>query len=170
MPRSTLSIPRAKAVVVNASILKRVLAFMLDLLIINIAVVFPFQGLIAAMIPAESLSATYNYVRGSQVPTLLYVVVFAVTVLAILYFVLLEKGIGQSVGKIFFNLRVLPTSGGTGSWRYVLRSIFLIPAFPFVLLWVVDPVYVFFNEQHQRLTEQLSKTRVVEEVSFRAGW
>ena len=47
-------------------------------------------------------------------------------------------------------------------WQTLLRSIYLIPVFPFVLLLLIDPVYMFFNPENQRLSERMSKTRVVE--------
>jgi uncharacterized RDD family membrane protein YckC len=160
-----LRLTSRRSVTVNASILKRVLAFIIDLLIVDIAIVFPFQGVLRRIVPAGGFIETYRYfsVQGSSF--LLYAIATTVTVLALMYFVLLEKKMGQSVGKIFFRLYVVGTDKEElSTWRCLLRSIFLIPLFPFILLWIVDPVFVGFSHEHQRLTEYLSRTKVVEHV------
>jgi uncharacterized RDD family membrane protein YckC len=81
---------------------------------------------------------------------------------AILYFLLLEKKIGQTPGKMIFNISVAGESGEVRLWQLAIRSIFLIPIFPFFLLWVVDPLFMFFTKSSQRLSEILSRTKTVE--------
>jgi uncharacterized RDD family membrane protein YckC len=160
-----LRLPKRKTVVVDASLLKRFLAFVLDLLIIDLLIIIPFRGLLERIVPTGSLASTYKYLI-SEPPTALYTITFTMSFLTILYFVLLEKKIGQTVGKVLLNLYVVPTDKKEQWWRYVIRSIFLIPVFPIVLLWIIDPIYMLFNKQHQRLTEYLSKTKVVEKISW----
>ena len=89
----------------------------------------------------------------------------AISVLSIAYFTILESNIGQSIGKKFLHLKVTSLEKNPKIWQYIIRSLFLIPLFPFILLWLIDPIYIFFNTDGQRLTESVSKTKVIEEFS-----
>jgi len=82
--------------------------------------------------------------------------------LAILYFMLLEKKLNQSPGKILFNLYVVSQEKELKYWQLFVRNMFLIPFFPFVLLWIIDPIVMLFTKQNQRLSEILSRTKTVE--------
>ena len=86
--------------------------------------------------------------------------------LALLYFYLLEKKLAQSIGKVLFGLYVRSQEKELKRWQIFVRSMFLMPVFPFVLLWLVDPIVMLFNKENQRLSEILSKTKVVEEYKI----
>ena len=87
-----------------------------------------------------------------------------IAVLSITYFTVLEYSIQQTLGKKLLNLKVIALNKNPKIWQYWVRSLFLVPLFPFILLWFIDPLYLFFNKQGQRFTEQLSKTKVIQEV------
>jgi uncharacterized RDD family membrane protein YckC len=84
-----------------------------------------------------------------------------------LYFVILENKLRQSIGKMIFNLYVEGQDKDIKYWQLFARSMFLIPIFPFVLLWIIDPIVMLFTKENQRLSEILSKTKVVERYSLR---
>jgi uncharacterized RDD family membrane protein YckC len=155
-----------KSMTVNAPIWKRFIAFILDLLILNIIVVYPFQSLVASVIPSKDFMTTYSYLSAHTPPRSLYAIIIAVAILSVLYFAMLERRTGTTIGKMVLSLSVVPTGGDNHAWRYYARSLFLIPVLPFILLGVVDPVYMLFNEDHQRFTEYLSRTKVVEKLSW----
>ena len=151
-----------KAILAQASILKRLFAFVIDILIIDIVVLFPFTGLIDRIIPdIGSFSKTFEFLSNSSSNSIT-LIVFIAAAFAILYFVILEKKLGQSPGKMLFNLYVKSQTKDLKYWQLFVRSMFLIPFFPFILLWVIDPIVMFFTKENQRLSEILSKTKDVE--------
>ena len=149
----------------KASVLKRMLAFIADILLINLTILWPFRNTIENMLPKyDSISKTLEYVSKNQgLNGKVIVIMLCISLLTILYFYLLEKKLGQTAGKMIFGLYVRSTEKELKRWQIFTRSIFLIPAFPFVLLWIVDPIVMFFSKENQRLSEILSKTKVVEE-------
>ena len=120
------------------------------------------------MIPkSASFTETYKFLNqnsgfGAAITFLTVVVAF----LSILYFYMLEKKMHQSVGKILFNIYVVSDTKEIKGWQLIVRSMFLIPVFPFVLLWVIDPLFLLFTKSSQRLSEILSKTRVIENYAM----
>ncbi|PIN68596.1 hypothetical protein COV93_08920, partial [Candidatus Woesearchaeota archaeon CG11_big_fil_rev_8_21_14_0_20_43_8] len=81
----------------------------------------------------------------------------------ILYFALTEFKLGQSFGKMLLQLRVRSDTKDLRLYQCLLRSIFLIPVFPFILLWIADPLSMAFTKDSRRLSEILSKTRTVQD-------
>ena len=58
------------------------------------------------------------------------------------------------------NIAVMSELGELTLWQCILRNIVVLPFFPFIILWVVEPIYLF--TQGRRLLERLSKTRTVQ--------
>ncbi|MFH0978719.1 MAG: RDD family protein [Candidatus Woesearchaeota archaeon] len=152
-----------KNMMIDASLAKRFLAFVVDLLVINTFFVYPFRNLINSAVPLTGFLETYNYI-SARPSVVLYSSLVIISILAFLYFFLLERMVGQTLGKLVFNLQIVAPNQSL--WRYCLRSLFIIPLFPFVLLWLADPVFLLFAKKHQRLTEYLSQTKVMENVSW----
>jgi len=155
-----------KTFLAQASVLKRIGAFIIDLFIINIIVLFPFRGIFESILPAASFSETFDFLRDSGDSMEINAIMFFVALLTILYFVLLERKIGQSPGKMVFGLYVQSQGKDLKYWQLFVRSMFLMPIFPFALLWIIDPIVMFFTKENQRLSEILSKTKVVEQYSL----
>ena len=102
---------------------------------------------------------------------------FIMSISIILYFFMMERKMGQTIGKMLMKIYVVDASENASSrstsdnnnlraWQLFARNLVFIPIFPFVLLWIVDPLFMLFTKTNQRLTEILSKTRVVEKYSF----
>ena len=163
----SLKLPIARKITRNASLIKRGVAFILDLTIINLIIAYPLKGLINSFLPEfSSFTETYNYfLTNQELSSGLLFISFTISILSIAYFTILESRIGQSIGKKLLHLKVISLGEKPKTWRYILRSLFLIPVFPFILLWFLDPIYIFFNTKGQRLTESISKTKVIEEFS-----
>jgi len=164
---------KEKSYIVTASVLRRVIAFIIDLLIINLAAFGPLRRLLANYIPlSESFADAYAFiVNNGNIINIICATIIVMTLLAVLYFVAMESMLGQTPGKMFFNLYVISLKDNKGRktalkkpgfLQCLLRSIFLVPFFPFVILWIVDPVYLLFNRNRQRFTEYLGKTKVVQ--------
>ena len=163
----SLKLPRAKKITRNASLIKRGVAFILDLIIINLIITYPLKSYLNNLLPTfSSLTETFEYFLVNQELNYgLLSISFAISLLSIAYFTILESNIGQSIGKKLLHLKVISLDKQPKTWKYIVRSLLLIPVFPFMLLWFIDPIYLFFNTDGQRLTESISKTKVIEEIS-----
>jgi uncharacterized RDD family membrane protein YckC len=159
-----LKLGKGKAFIAQASVLKRIAAFIIDLLIINLIILFPFKRIFNNIVPdTGSISETVDFLSSNTAYNMfITLLMLLIAVLAILYFVILEKRLQQSPGKMLFNLYVKSKTKDLKYWQLFVRSMFLIPVFPFVLLWIIDPVVMLFTKENQRLSEILSRTKVVE--------
>ena len=159
-----LDLPKEKIFVGPALIWKRIAAFLIDILIINFVVLLPFRKLFENIVPnGYSLSEVYKFLSTSaNYSSYISSVAFVMSVLVILYFTMLEKRMGQTIGKMIMKIYIVSETNSLKTWQALVRNVVFIPIFPFVLLWVVDPLFMFFTKTNQRLTEILSKTKVIE--------
>jgi len=132
---------------------KRTLAFLVDLVVIDF-ILSPFESLVQNISPASILT----FEASSKLIWLIIIMSFV----ALLYFVMFEYKLQQTIGKMIFNLYVVSDKGELKLWQAVGRSIFIFPIFPFILLWIIDPIYLIFRKI--RLSESLTKTITLEEV------
>ncbi|MBU0615440.1 MAG: RDD family protein [Nanoarchaeota archaeon] len=158
--------PRKKLMDVNANIWKRIAAFAADLLIINIVIIFPFQEILSRLLPQGlSMSETQSFVQANpETMSLISAIVVTIGILALFYFTVLESKFGQTVGKMLFKLTIVSDTGKLTFWQCLVRNLFWLLFSPFIFLWIVDPLYMLFNTENRRLTEMLTKTKVVEKV------
>jgi len=162
-----LKLPKQKTFTGPAFAWKRVLAFLIDLLIINFIILFPFRKLFREIMPtALSFKETFNFVNTSELNSLILTISIFASILMMLYFIILEGKIGQSIGKILTNVYVVSEIKELKFWQLLVRNLFLIPFFPFILLWVIDPIFMFFTKDKKRLSEILSKTKVIEKYQY----
>jgi uncharacterized RDD family membrane protein YckC len=160
------AISQGKTLYAQASIMKRLLAFAVDLLIINIVILFPFDRVYEKLFPTGSFSKTFEFLSSNTNNLSITIVTLTVSLITILYFVILEKKLKQTPGKMLFKLYIDGQGKDLRYWQLFIRSMFLIPLFPFVLLWFIDPIIMFFNKDNQRLSEILSRTKVVEKYKI----
>ena len=163
MKKKGLNLPKERNFIGPALVWKRFIAFVFDLLIINLVLFFPFKRIIQKSIPEfGSYSEAYSFLSANQNYTAtLTIISLVMSLFAVLYFALLEQKLGQTPGKMLFNIFVISDVKKLSFWQCVVRSLFLIPVFPFFLLWIIDPLFLFFTKTNQRLSEILSKTRTV---------
>ncbi len=152
---------------VPALLWKRICAFLMDVLILNIFVLYPFNVIIQNSIPEipkdSSFLDTYRLIIGSLDLEYINLIIFVMSIFIILYFIFLEKKMSQTIGKKLMKLYLVSETGDNVKiWQLIVRNIFFIPLFPFFLLWIIDPLFMFFSKNNQRLTEILSKTKVVQ--------
>ena len=164
MKKRGLNLPKQRTFIGPALFWKRSLAFLADLLLINLVIFFPFRRIIQKLLPAPtSYSETYNYLISNATYTkTLTLVSITMSLLAILYFALMEYKLQQTPGKMLFNISVVSDIKKLSFWQCLVRSLLIIPIFPFILLWVIDPLFIIFTKTNQRLSEILSKTKTVE--------
>ena len=163
-----LDLPKERTFVGPALVWKRVIAFMIDMLIINLVVFFPFRGLFEDILPKDySFSEAYKFLSGStDYAGFLTSVSLIMSVLIIMYFYMMERKMSQTIGKMLMKIYVAGDNKELKAWQLLARNIVFIPLFPFVLLWVLDPLFMFFTKTNQRLSEVLSRTKVVEKYSL----
>jgi len=169
MKKRGLNLPKERTFTGPALVWKRLLAFLADLLIINLVIFFPFKRIIQKTIPEfSSYSEAYSFLSSNQSYTAtLTMVSFIMSIFAILYFALLEYKLQQTPGKMLFNISIAGETKKLKFWQSIVRSLFIIPIFPFLLLWIVDPLFIFFTKTNQRLSEILSKTKTIEQYIIR---
>ena len=167
-----LNLPKERTFEGPASLWKRVLAFAIDMLILNFFVLYPFRTLFANLMPSDAgFSDAYSiFTSNNGYAKEFSIIAFFMSLLAIMYFALLERRFGQTIGKHFLNLHVISENNELKRWQSFTRSIFILPAFPFILLWIIDPLFMLFNKTGQRLSEILSKTKVTEKYNLNEGW
>lgn len=163
-----LNLPKERTFTGPALLWKRIAAFFIDMAIINLVILFPFRSLFQNIIPKDySFSEAYKLLSSSTDYTgFMTSVSLVMSVLVILYFLLLERRMSQTIGKMLMKVYVVSDNNALKAWQLLARNLVFIPIFPFVLLWVLDPLFMFFTKTNQRLSEILSKTRVVEKYSF----
>ncbi|MBW3014857.1 RDD family protein [Candidatus Woesearchaeota archaeon] len=145
---------------------KRILAFIIDYLIIDLVVLAPFKLHIERLVPTGSpWTATPSPVVASE----MIFIAGIVLVLIMAYFTFLEFFLKQTPGKMLFNLYVVSeVKKELGFWRILLSNFTFFPLIPIVaVLWIVDPLTMLFSAKHQRMLEKLTKIMVVEMRGFK---
>jgi len=168
MKKGGLNLPKEKTFTGPALIWKRALAFLADLLIINLIIFFPFKKIIGNIIPEfASYSEAYNFLANNQAYiTALTLISIVMSLLALLYFALLEFKTQQTPGKMLFNISIISDTKKLAFWQCIVNNLFIIPLFPFVLLWVIDPLFLIFTKSNQRLSEIISKIKTVQKYTI----
>lgn len=149
---------------VSASIWKRIGAFLIDMVIVYVIVLFALgDKILPPLDEAATFAETYKAMAGSS--GIADGVSFIFSTLMLVYYVLLERKFGQSIGKMVVNIYIvpsLPDRKEVSGLQQLGRSMFLIPFFPFMLLLFIDPIAMLFTKDNQRVSEMLSKTKVIE--------
>ena len=163
-----LTLPKERVFIGPALLWRRIAAFFIDMVIINLVILFPFRSLFRNIIPKDySFLEAYKLLSSStNYSGFISSVSFVMSILIILYFLMLEKRMRQTIGKAFMRIYVVSDNNNLKTWQLLTRNIVFIPIFPFVLLWIIDPLFMFFTKTNQRLTEILSKTKVVKEFDL----
>lgn len=152
---------------IPALLWKRIAAFLVDILVLDLTIFAPFRSIFARAFPLRDLSMLRMAFEGHvSVSGPLAFAVMGMAILAVLYFAFCESMLGQTIGKMLFRLRVAGVASPPGFWRCFIRSLFLVPVFPFIAFWLIDPLYMFFTRSSQRLLERLSSTATVESSPF----
>ncbi len=159
----SLKLPKSRIVETNCSLIKRFLAFVLDLMILDFVVFFPMKKVLSSLIPQNMALSSSSIILGNN-PDLfnkILIIMVYLSLVAVIYFSVLEYKFQQTIGKMI--LKIYIKSNKLSFWKFVLSNLTLIPVFPFIILWVVDPLYLFFKGQ--RFMEQISNITLVERVA-----
>lgn len=137
---------------VPAALWKRFVAYLIDVIIVNLVVTLPFYGYLRKFSSNPILLITSNDPK-------LTLITFFVVIALIFYFSILEYKIRQTLGKVIMNIYIISTANKELKFtQALLRNV----TKPFSIVLLVDIIYMFFKGGRQRLFEVFSKTAVVE--------
>jgi hypothetical protein len=143
----------------NATLSTRVMAFFIDVIVLYFVAVMPFRHLFLKAFPYE---AGFGLLTQTNIiiPGYIYASMFIISMLFLFYFSITEYFLKQTPGKMLMNIYV---RGNTTFLKSLMRNIFLIPFFPFYLLWITEPIYLLTHKY--RFLEHITKTRTVEKIT-----
>ena len=141
---------KIKKSVVFVKLWKRVVAYFIDIVILNLVVVYPFKGFFGNFEEDVSLN------EFSIEIVMVFLIISAMTVA---YWSILEYFLKQSVGKSLLNIYVRSTEKELNFWQCVLRNLSKVS----ILVLFIDCLRIIFKKEHQRYLEKLSKTEVFDE-------
>jgi len=152
---------------IPASLWRRALAYIIDIFVIQIVIIFPFQKVLKELggdFAEKGVFQTYSYILSNPdymqaILPKLFMIFAVVSTLSVLYWSILEFKIGQSVGKILLNIYVKSQKKELTFGQCFLRSVTKISTFPLIL----DTLYLLLSRGNQRFFEKISKTFVVEQ-------
>ncbi|MBS3136467.1 RDD family protein [Candidatus Woesearchaeota archaeon] len=166
MPK--LKLPKEPTYTGPAAIWKRALAFAIDMVILDIVIGSPFRKFFTSNLPQAGFTETLDYLTANpEAATAISAATGFIGILSLLYFAILESRLGQTVGKMLMKIKVHSDSGKIGFMAAAARSMYFIFIFPFILLWVLDPLFLIFTKENRRLSEIISKTKTVEVYTLR---
>jgi uncharacterized RDD family membrane protein YckC len=141
---------------------KRIFAFLIDILLINIVIITPFQSVIFSLIPEQkSLFSYFSYTMNFQTLFAFEIITNYILLFSFFYFVLMEYSIGQTIGKIMLGIKVVSEKNKLGFFQSMGRNFFLFPLFP-SLIFLIDIIYMFFRGKgYIRFTEMITKTKII---------
>jgi len=140
---------------VQAPIFKRLFAFVIDVLIIDLVLLYPFSRVLSKVFSNKITASSLTELISGQ-----FYLLFSITLIFLLYFILFEYRLGQTIGKMLVNLYSVSAEGKMTLWQAIGRNLFLIPVIPFVFLWVIDPLFIVWRSQS--LSEFFTKTKTIE--------
>ncbi len=149
---------------IPASYWKRLFALIIDLTIINMFFVFPFRKLLMLLVPPISnFKESSEFIQSNPyISRKLSLIIIVVSLLAWLYLTLTEWNLSATAGDLLMKIKIRSTSGKEiRFWQAALRNLFIFPYFPFIMLWIIDPLYLLFKQQ--KFSELISRTDTVEE-------
>ena len=133
----------------SASMLKRSLALIIDILVINFTIAKPFQEILVSYMSNATFFQT--------IPDNIYLIIFQISVLSLLYFSLFQYYFQQTIGMMVLQIYVMPKASFI---KCLIRNLFVLPFFPFSILWVLEPIYL--NFKGIRWLEKVTGTMTVE--------
>lgn len=158
-----------KTFLLPASLWKRAGAFIIDIALLDLVVFSPFKANLASLIAgADTYQKAFQMLTASQESlSALMMASFFITLLTISYFTILEWKLGQTVGKILFNLFLVQVPSKPdeklskpGFFQVLISNLSLVPFFPFVFLWPVEIISILFT--NNRFMERAARIQLVE--------
>lgn len=163
MPKRGLNLPKKRTVEAPASLLSRFAAYAADILIIYYLIARPFSKITKQLLPNSDFREAYAYLQSNpEAANVLLLSTLSMGILILIYFTYFEFKLQQTPGKMILRQYIKPVKGKLTFWNYLISNLTFLPFFPFVILWVVDPIYMIFSKDNQRLMEKVTRILVVQ--------
>jgi len=133
---------------------KRFIAYLIDMIIINVIVVSSFRGLLKNIVKDKSsfvILDMFNYQNKE-----LLLVSGIIALFTLIYWSVLEFKINQTIGKIIMNIKVVSDNKKSKYWQYLVRNL----SKPFILILILDVLYMLISRD-KRFFEKISNTKVI---------
>ena len=139
-----------RKVVVIVPLWKRILAYIIDSLLISVIIVSPLM----VKETGESFIDFLNLIMSSN----FWFATIIAGIMTLVYWTFLEWKFGQSVGKIFFKIK----SVGINDKEITISQAFIrnLSKLSSVILFL-DVLYMLISKGNQRFFEKISNTKVV---------
>ncbi|MGM5480865.1 MAG: RDD family protein [Nanobdellota archaeon] len=152
-----LNLPQEKRMIIDGRIDKRAVGFLIDLVLLYILILPPLSKLVVGA--PQGISGIFNYV--TSIPLGVLTIISATAGLALLlYFSLFEHYLGYTPGMRLMGLQTQTLSLS----QAFMRNLFVVPVFPFSLLFILELYYLF--KYKQRFLEQVSDTKTIEVLTY----
>ena len=164
----SLKLPKQRTIKLAPGYIRRLLAAIIDLIIINWIIINPLTRNALKNIPVTEFSETYEFILNNPyVSQSLYNIFILIVILSLGYFALFEWKLGQTPGKMLMKIYVILEKGKKPFtfWQAVIRNLHII-IYLFMPLVLIDMIYLFFNKDQQRFFEKLSKTKSIMVVKY----
>jgi len=140
---------KLKKIVAPVKLWKRVLAYLIDEVIIGFVIVMPFGSFFANF---------DNDLFVNEFSSEIFLVGLIISILSVLYWSISEYLANQSIGKALVGIYVRSTNNELMFWQCLVRSLTKFSG----LLLFIDSLRIIFKGDYQRYFEKLSKTEVVD--------
>ncbi len=135
-------------IVAPVKLWKRVMAFLIDYMLINIIIVFQFNKFFNNL-KDFSLENNTGIIKVSLI----------IIILTLLYWTVFDYFLKQSAGKAFFNIYIRSKDKEELKlWQCFVRNMTKTS----LILLFFDSLKVLFNKDYQRYFEKISRTEVVD--------
>lgn len=131
-----------------ASFTRRIIAYLIDVVVVNFLILSPFKA---------SFNTSKSIFSLSLITKDFVIVSISLAALSLLYWSLLEYSVKQSLGKMITRIYVSSTKKQLTLKQCFIRN---IPKLVGIVLFL-DVLYALINKTHQRYFEKLSDTEVL---------
>lgn len=135
---------------IPASFIKRVIAYILDMILVSIIVITPFK------INFKQNISNLNYLFTINTGKIVLISII-IAVLIILYFAIFEYLLAQTIGKMIMNIEVISGFKELKFSQALLRN---LTKFSGTLI-LIDCINILISRTNKRFLEQWSDTEVI---------
>ncbi len=140
---------------------KRVFAYLIDVVIITVVIVFPTDAISPVKekwSEVTSFNELYDVMMATSHGISMVLMSILVAILTVLYWALLERyNNGQSVGKMAMGIKVESLTKRMTLKQGVIRNLAKLSS----ILLLIDTIYLMVKKENQRFSDKIAKTRVV---------
>jgi uncharacterized RDD family membrane protein YckC len=165
-----LNLPKKQSFIAPASLFRRIIAYIIDFIIIRFTVLIPFNSLFKKIIPVhnEGYKAVYEYIQSNpSLSSILFLISVAMSIIIILYLTIFEYRTGQTPGKILMKQWIIQEREKVSFWNYLVSNLSFIFVFPFFILLIIDIIHAIYSPKNQRFMEKISGILVMQKYEVR---